>query len=79
LLNKQPRYWHQTVRSIYGLVEQFGSDPMNKALGRALSYGAMDIRIIRHILEGKLYEVVDTVVLPEFSDTGNSRNLEYYT
>jgi len=79
LLRKQPRYWYQTVRPIYGMAQEFGSEPVNKALGRALSYGAMDIRIIRNILEKKLYEIVDNVVLPEFSDTGNSRNLEYYT
>lgn len=78
LLEKQPKYWHQTLRPVYGMVSDFGNEAVDKALGRALAYGAIDTRIIRNILEKKLYEIVETVELPEFSDTGNSRDLSYY-
>jgi hypothetical protein len=44
-----------------------------------LSYGARDIRIIRNILEGKLYELTDTVTpAAVFEQTSNSRDLWYY-
>jgi hypothetical protein len=79
LLEKQPRYWYQTLRAVYGLVAEYGTDAVNKALGRALSYGARDIRIIRNILEGKLYELTDTVTPAiTFEQTRNSRDLWYY-
>ena len=78
LLQAQPDYWRQTLRPIYGFVQKFGNEAVDKALRRALSYQAMDSRIIRHILEGKLYEIVETVELPVFTDTSNSRELTYY-
>jgi transposase len=77
LLAKQPGYWRQTVRSIYGLAEQYGNEALDKALKRALSYGALDTRTIRHILENKLYDIEESLALPEFS-AANSRDLEYY-
>ncbi len=78
LLKKQPRYWQQTLRPIYGMVAEYGAVPVDKALGRVVLYGAIDVRIIRNILEKKLYEIVETVEVPDFSDTGNSRELTYY-
>jgi len=78
LLEKQPDYWRQTLRPIYGFVQSYGAEAVDKALGRALSYKALDARIIRNILDGKLYEIVETIELPVFSDTGNSRELTYY-
>jgi hypothetical protein len=64
---------------VYGLVAEYGTDAVDKALGRALSYGARDIRIIRNILEGKLYELTDTVTPATlFDETSNSRDLWYY-
>lgn len=78
LLEEQPGYWRQTLRPIYGFVVEYGSEAVDKALGRALSYKALDVRIIRHILEGKLYEIVETIDIPVFTDTGNSRELTYY-
>jgi hypothetical protein len=78
LLEAQPGYWRQTLRPIYGFVQEYGEEAVNKALGRALTYKALDTRIIRHILEGKLYEIVETVEIPVFTDTGNARNLTYY-
>lgn len=78
LLAKQPKYWHQTLRPIYGFVPEYGETAVDRALGRALLYGALDTRIIRNILEKKLYEIVETVELPDFSDTGNSREPSYY-
>lgn len=77
ILVKQPGYWRQTIRSIYGLAEQYGNETLNKSLKRALSYGALDTRTIRNILEDKLYDIEESLVLPEFS-TANSRELEYY-
>jgi hypothetical protein len=74
----QPGYYRQTLRPIYGFVQKYGNEAVDKALGRALVYGAKDSRIIRHILEGKLYEIVETIELPVFADTGNSRELTYY-
>jgi len=78
LLKKQPRQWRQTIRSLYKLAEDYGSEALDRALGRALSYGAIDTGIIRNILKAKLYEIVDQVTPPEFVDTGNSRELSYY-
>lgn len=78
LRQKQPGYWSQTLRVIYGLTAQYGNEAVDKALDRALNYQVRDIRIIRNILEGKLYELVDTV-MPEFSETTNSRELSYYS
>lgn len=79
LLEKQPRYWYQTLRSVYGLVAVYEAEAVNKALGRALSYGVYDTRIIRNILEGKLYELTDTVTPAIcFEQTSNSRDLWYY-
>lgn len=79
LLEKQPRYWYQTLRGLYGLVAGYGTEAVDKALGRALTYGAYDIRIIRNILEGKLYELTDTVTpAMYFEQTSNSRDLWYY-
>jgi hypothetical protein len=78
LLQKQPGQWRQTIRPIYGLVAEYGEAAVDKALERALSYGAKDTRIIRNILTRKLYEVEDVIKLPEFTDSTNSRELSYY-
>jgi transposase len=78
LLQAQPGYWRQTLRPIYGFVAEYGPEAVNKALGRALTYNALDTRIIRHILDGKLYEIAETVEIPVFTDTTNSRELTYY-
>ena len=78
LLKKQPRQWRQTIRSLYKLAEDYGPEAVDLALGRALSYGAMDTGIVRNILKAKLYETLDQVVVPAFADTGNSRELSYY-
>jgi hypothetical protein len=77
LLEKQPSYWSQTLRPIYGMVSEYGAEAVDKALRRALSYGALDIRIIRNILEKKLYDIVDSIT-PVFTDASNSRELSYY-
>lgn len=78
LKDEQPGHWQQTLRPIYGFVTAYGNEAVDKALGRALSYNARDIRIIKNILEGKLYEIVETIDLPVFTDTVNSRELSYY-
>lgn len=78
LLQAHPGYWRQTLRPIYGYVQEFGAEAVNRALGRALTYKALDTRIIRHILERKLYEIVERVEIPVFTDTSNSRELTYY-
>jgi hypothetical protein len=77
LLVKQPGYWRQTTRRLYALTEEFGSEAMDKALGRALIYGATDSRTVRHILEHKLYETAEEQAAPAFS-SANSRELSYY-
>lgn len=78
LLEKQPGYWSQKLRPVYGMAAEYGNEVVDKALGRALMYGALDARIIRNILEKKLYEIVDSVTLPVFNDVSNSRDLSYY-
>lgn len=78
LLGKCPRYWFQKVRPIYGMVSKYGPELVEKALGRALAYGVVDSGIIRNILEKKLYDIVDSVTFPVFTDAGNSRDLSYY-
>lgn len=78
LLEKCPRYWFQKLRTIYGLVSEFGAEAVEKALGRALAYEAVDSGILRNILERKFYDIVDTVSFPVFTDQSNSRDLSYY-
>jgi transposase len=78
LLEAQPGYYRQALRPIYGFAQKYGPEAVDKALGRALSYKALDARIIKNILEGKLYEIVETIETPAFTDTGNSRELTYY-
>ena len=77
VLEKQPGYWSQKLRPIYGLVSEFGNEVVDRALGRALIFGALDSRIIRNIIEKKLYDIVDTIT-PVFNDASNSRELSYY-
>jgi transposase len=83
LLTARPGYYCQTLRPIYGLTEEYGAEAVNRALSRALSFRAFDIPTIKHILEQKLYQVPDMGVgdgkAIEFTDTGNSRDLAYYT
>ena len=55
------------------------AEAVDKVLRRALDYGVVAMPIIRNILEGKLYELVDTVTMPVFTENGNSRELSYYT
>lgn len=76
LLDRQPGHWRQTIRSLYSLADEFGRETMDKALGRALIYGATDSRTIRHILEHKLYEIEEQPA-PVFS-SANSREMSYY-
>lgn len=77
LVEKQPSYWSQTLRPIYGMVSEYGNEAVDKALGRALAFGALDVRVIRNILEKKLYDIVDSIT-PVFNDDSNSRELSYY-
>lgn len=79
LLQEQPRYWGQTIRPIYGFVKEYGNVAVDKALKRALSYKVSNIRVIKNILEGKLYDMVDSITLPTFEEIGNSRELSYYS
>lgn len=78
LKEKQPRYWYQTLRGLYGLVAEYGNEAVDRALKRALSYEVRDIRIIRNILEGKLYDLCDSLTIPVFEETSNSRDVSYY-
>lgn len=78
VLEKSPGYWSQKLRPVYGLVSEFGIEVVDKASGRALAFGALDSRIIRNIIEKKLYDIVDTVSLPVFNDASNSRELSCY-
>lgn len=78
LLKKQPGHWRQTIRPIYGFALEYGNEALDRALGRALSYRALDTRIIKNILDGKLYEIEESLELPVFQEISNSRELIYY-
>ncbi len=78
LRKKQPGHWRQTIRPLYGFAAEYGAEAVEKALGRALAYGALDTRIIKNILDRKLYEIEESLELPVFQETDNSRNLTYY-
>lgn len=78
LLKTKESYWFRTVRAILGLCEEYGNEAVNATLKRALYYNATDIVTIKHILEGKLYEIVEAIEVPVFTDTSNSRELTYY-
>ena len=55
LLSSKESYWFRSVRIILGMVNEYGKEPVNLALKRALYYKVRDLTMIRNILRKKLY------------------------
>src|SRR5581483_4202698 len=86
LLTKKEPYWFQIVRGILGLQKEYGNEPVNKTLKRALFYQVRDVSMIRNILEQKLYleETEPKLLTGEqtifvWDDNPLSRDLSYYS
>lgn len=57
LLETKESHWFRSVRVILGFAKKYGNDAVNLSLKRALYYSAVDLTIIKNILEKKLYMV----------------------
>ncbi|MBI3093186.1 MAG: IS21 family transposase [Candidatus Levybacteria bacterium] len=79
LLDTKQSYWFRNVRIILGLEKEYGRQILELALKRALYYQAVDIIIIKNILQKKLYLLGLEPGLEKVSDDClMSRSLEYY-
>ncbi|MCX6751839.1 MAG: IS21 family transposase [Candidatus Nomurabacteria bacterium] len=88
LLETKDNYWFRSVRAILGLSKEYGSEPVNKTLKRAMYYKATDLTTLKNILEKKLYLVSEEprlmgrqVQQADYSTEQTSllRDLSYYT
>ena len=79
LLDTKQSYWFRNVRIILGLEKEYGRQALNLTLKRALFYQAVDIIIIKNILEKRLYLLELEPVLEKVSDNSDmNRSLNYY-
>lgn len=53
-VKEDPKGWVKTVRRILGLVPTYGNETVDKAIARALAYGAIRSSVVRGICEKKL-------------------------
>jgi len=85
LLSSKESYWFRSVRVILGLAKEYGAEPVNLTLKRALYYKVRDLNMIRNILEKKLYLVSEEPRLlgrriqHPAEQTSLLRDLSYYT
>jgi transposase len=78
LLATKESYWFRSVRVILGLVQEYGKEPVEKTLQRALYYKAMDMSTVKNILQKKLYLVEPESKIIQIDESSNSRDLTYY-
>lgn len=57
VLVTRDNYWYRSIRTILGLASEYGSEAVNRSLGRAREYGVIDVKIIRRIVEQQLYRL----------------------
>ncbi len=87
VVREDPQGWVKTVRRILGVANVFGKEKTEKAIKRALSFGATSGSIIRHICEKQLEDLPPEPSLltalgqnngQEKSDNSLVRELSYY-
>ena len=81
LLSSKESYWFRSVRIILGLAQEYGKEPVNLTLKRALYYKVRDLTMIKNILRKELYLVSEEPRLKrrEDQETNILRDLSYYT
>lgn len=57
LLVKKDPYWFGSVRTILGLIQEYGKEAVNLSLKRALAYQVLDIPTIKNIVKKELYRL----------------------